>query len=76
VPLLTKDMIPGITLGNVNYKLEMSSTSDIVYPDTYLAGRGSFGLIDLCLLARSPRIDDFLCILQGLRAKQPQHPAG
>ncbi|MHB8120339.1 MAG: hypothetical protein ACYDHX_16735 [Methanothrix sp.] len=52
MPLLTKDMIQGITLCNVNYQLGMNSTSDTVYPDTYLAGRGSFGLIDLCLLAR------------------------
>ena len=45
-------MIHGITLGNVNYQLEMSSSSDTVYPNAYLAGRGSFELIDLCLLAR------------------------
>jgi hypothetical protein len=76
VPLLKKDMIHGITPGNLNYQLEINSTSDTVYHETYLAGRGSFGLIDLCLLARSSRIDDFLHLLQELRAKQPPRPAG
>ena len=66
-------MIHGITLGNVNYQLEINSTYDTVYPETYPAGRGSFELIDLCLLAANRRFPEFL---QGLRAKQPQRPAG
>jgi len=48
-------MIHGITLGNVNYQLEINSTYDTVYPETYPAGRGSFELIDLCLLAANRR---------------------